>query len=189
MSFRALFYLEQNYSYAVLRPLQTEILARGGSVRWFLVGDEVNANYLSTDEQRLSTVQAVKTWRPEVVFVPGNTVSKVIPGLKVGVFHGFNAGKINRRGREDHFEIRGFFDLYCTQGPSTTKPFELLKSQHGFFDVQETGWPMIDTLFSPVKNNPYIDHSAVNPIGDKSTADTRQTILFCSTFYKRKKMI
>ncbi|MGB1977404.1 MAG: CDP-glycerol--glycerophosphate glycerophosphotransferase, partial [Pseudoalteromonas tetraodonis] len=31
-----LMYISQNYSYAILRPLQAEILAQGGEVKWFL---------------------------------------------------------------------------------------------------------------------------------------------------------
>jgi hypothetical protein len=174
MSFKALFYIEQNYSYAVLRPLQAEILRHGGEVRWLLVGGEVNANYLLDGERVLANAAEARNWQPQVVFVPGNTVSRVIPGLKVAVFHGFRAGKINRRGAEGHFVMRGCFDLYCTHGPSTTQRFKALQKQYGYFDVVETGWPMVDPLFQPVRNNPYIDNS-----------DTRKTLLFCSTFSRK----
>ncbi len=168
---RYLFYISQNYSYAILRPLQTAILKQGGEVCWFLEGDEVNPDYLHTNEQRLMTIDAIKQWKPDAVFVPGNVVPAFIPGIKVGVFHGFNSGKVNRRGREDHFEIRGCFDLYCTQGPQTTKPFLRLEKEHGFFQVKETGWPAIDPLFQQELNNSYIDEH-----------DVRPTVLMCSTF-------
>ena len=43
---RYLFYISQNYSYAILRPLQAAILARGDTAAWFLEGSEVNPDFL-----------------------------------------------------------------------------------------------------------------------------------------------
>lgn len=168
---RYLMYISQNYSYAILRPLQAVIRAEGGEVNWFLEGMEVEPNFLKADERCLPTIDAVRAWKPDAVFAPANLVPNFIPGIKVAVFHGFAAGKLNRRGHLDHFVIRGCFDLYCTQGPNTTAPFEALAVKHGYFSVKETGWPMLDPLFSPVENNPYIDAS-----------DPRKTLLMCSTF-------
>lgn len=166
-----LMYISQNYSYAVLRPLQQEILARGGEVAWFLEGEAVSSKHLQNNEKQLLSIENVQAWGPEVVFVPGNVVPSFISGIKVGVFHGFNVGKLNRRGRLDHFEIRHCFDLYCTQGPDTTVPFELLSKQNKTFSVAETGWPTLDPLFASVLNNPYVDK-----------LDKRKTVLMCSTF-------
>ncbi|ABM22909.1 CDP-glycerol--glycerophosphate glycerophosphotransferase [Shewanella profunda] len=168
---RYLLYIAQNYSYAMLRPLQQVIWDRGDEVSWFLEGDEVDPKFLRDYEQRLPNVDAVKAWKPDAVFVPGNVVPSFIPGVKVGVFHGFNAGKMNHKGREDHFEIRGCFDLYCTQGPATTLPFLKLVKTFGTFTVAETGWPALDPLFLENKENPYIKHD-----------DPRPIVLFCSTF-------
>ncbi|KHT65299.1 CDP-glycerol:glycerophosphate glycerophosphotransferase [Photobacterium gaetbulicola] len=168
---RYLMYVAQNYSYAMLRPLQAAIREQGGEVRWFVEGNEADPGYIKPDETLLTSVEAVKQWRPDAVFVPGNVVPSFIPGIKVGVFHGFNAGKLNRRGREDHFEIRGCFDLYCTQGPDTTERFEQLAAEHGFFRVAQTGWPALDPLFSPAADNPYL-----------APRDKRPTVLMCSTF-------
>jgi len=167
-------YIAQNYSYSIVRPLQAEILSQGGEVRWFLEGDEVDAKYLESDEICLNSIDDIKQWNPHVVFVPGNVVPKFIPGVKVDIFHGFYSGKLNRRGKKGHFEIRNCFDLYCTQGPQTTEPFKELAVKHGHFSIRETGWPALDPLFSPEDNNPYVDHS-----------DSRPTVLMCSTFSRR----
>ncbi|MCW8834170.1 MAG: CDP-glycerol--glycerophosphate glycerophosphotransferase [Colwellia sp.] len=163
---RYLFYISQNYSYAILRPLQEVILARGDQAAWFLEGSEVNGKFLTVDEKRLLSIDEVQQYKAHVVFVPGNVVPDFIPGKKVGVFHGFNAGKINRRGKQDHFNIRGCFDLYCTQGPNTTEEFEKLANKHQHFSVKQTGWTALDPLFdlTKVKQN------------------TKPTILMCSTF-------
>ncbi|MGL1955906.1 MAG: CDP-glycerol glycerophosphotransferase family protein [Colwellia sp.] len=163
---RYLLYISQNYSYAILRPLQQAIWARGDQVAWFLEGKEVNADYLLENELQIKSIFEVQSYHPEVVFIPGNVVPSFISGIKVGVFHGFNSGKLNRRGFEDHFNIRGCFDLYCTQGPNTTLPFIELAKQHQHFSVKQTGWPALDPLFdfSKVKKN------------------DKPTILMCSTF-------
>lgn len=164
-----LFFISQNYSFAILRPLQKAIESRGGEVRWYLYGSEVNHTFLQENEIKLESIKAVKAYHPIAVFVPGNTVPAFIPGLKVAVFHGFNSGKLNRRGFEDHFNIRGCFDLYCTQGPNTTKTFQALAKKHGHFSVVETGWPTLDPLFSSV--------------GRKRTDENaKPTVLMCSTF-------
>ncbi|MBL4822784.1 MAG: CDP-glycerol glycerophosphotransferase family protein [Colwellia sp.] len=163
---RYLFYISQNYSYAILRPLQSAILARGDHAAWFLEGTEVNSKFLTADELELKSVSAVQQYKADVVFIPGNVVPNFISGIKVGVFHGFNSGKLNRRGFEDHFNIRGCFDLYCTQGPNTTLPFIELAKQHQHFSVQQTGWPALDPLFDLTKVSKNI----------------KPTILMCSTF-------
>jgi hypothetical protein len=163
---RYLFYISQNYSYAILRPLQIAILARGEKVAWFLEGNEVNAKYLHPEETHLKTIDAVQQYQPDAVFVPGNIVPSFISGVKIGVFHGFNSGKLNRRGFEDHFNIRGCFDLYCTQGPNTTLPFIELSKKYQHFSVNQTGWPALDPLF---------DLSGVEK-------KNKPTVLMCSTF-------
>jgi CDP-glycerol glycerophosphotransferase (TagB/SpsB family) len=163
-----LMYISQNYSYAMLRPIQAEILFQGGEVKWFLEGAEVSPEYLKSSEKRLENISSIINWNPDVVLVPGNVVPSFIPGLKVGVFHGFNSGK---RGDDAHFKIRDCFDLYCTQGPNTTRRFKLSAAQKQTFSVAETGWAMLDPLFTPIADNPYIN-----------TLDSRSTVLFCSTF-------
>jgi CDP-glycerol glycerophosphotransferase (TagB/SpsB family) len=138
-----LFYIGQNYSFEILRPLQREILARDGKVAWFIEGDEVDRTKFHRDELVLTSVPEIIDFAPIAVFVPGNTVPRFIPGLKVQVFHGFEWKK------KGHYRIRDCFDLYCTQGPLFTEEFnkirEKTKSKH--FEIKETGWPKIDALF------------------------------------------
>ena len=52
-------YISQNYSYAILRPLQAEILAQGGEVKWFLEGDNVNPDFLKSDEKTLNSIHEI----------------------------------------------------------------------------------------------------------------------------------
>lgn len=169
-----LMYISQNYSYAILRPLQAQILAHGGEVCWFLEGNDVNPDFLADDEIQLNSIKAIKQWSPDATFAPANLIPTFFPGKKVAVFHGFDAGKLNKKGENDHFKARGCFDLYCTQGPNTTGPFKALEQQLGYFKVTETGWPLLDRFFITEDTNRY-----------KDSSDTRPTLLICSTFSKR----
>ena len=141
-----LFYIEHDYSYEILRPLQKEIQKQGDHVCWFLAGKQIN-NHLSKAEHELKTVEEVIEYDPQACFVPGNTIPNFIPGLKVQVFHSLEWKK------KTTFRIRDCFDLYCTHGPSTTNTFNILKQKHQHFDVIETGWPKTDALFEAIPVN------------------------------------
>jgi len=174
MSKKYLFYVAQNYSFAMLRPLQDEIRRRGGQVAWFLEPN-VNADYLRSNEEQLTNVEAMQAFNPFAVFVPGNVVPDFIPGLKVTVFHGFDAGKLDWRGNNTHYIYRGCFDLACSYGSNMTANFQKMADQHQTFKVLDTGWPALDPLFTPnTTDNPYI-----------KPADKRPVVLFCSTFSPR----
>jgi len=160
---RYLLFATELYALPILRPLQRVILGRGDEVAWFATG--AAAGRLGPEENRLDSVEAVKRYSPRAVFVPGNWVPDFFAGIKVEVFHGFNVRK--RSERKGHFRIRGFFDLYCTQGPDTTGPFRRLAERHGFFRVVETGWPKMDPLF---------EESA------KPAPGRRPVVLYASTF-------
>jgi hypothetical protein len=168
---RYLFFIEYDYSYAVLRPIQDEIRRRGGETAWLPVGPEVHTRYLRDDEKQFDDVRQAIEWDPYAVLVPGNQVPKFIPGIKVEVFHGLNSGKRRRRdGLEYHFIIRGLFDLYCTHGPNTTQRFQELAEQHRTFRVAETGWSKLDPAFD----------GSIKP-----ATEDRPCILFTSTHTPR----
>ena len=149
---RYLFFISQDYSFPVLRPLQEAILSRGDEVKWFMYSSEINRAYLEKNELKLKTINEVIEYRPDAVFVPGNVVPSFISGLKVEVFHGLPSTKATKSGQLYHFIIRGMFDLYCTQGSSSTEPFQLLADKYGYFRVKETGWCKLDPLFPLVKS-------------------------------------
>lgn len=142
-----LLYVSYQYGFPVLRPLIKEIKKRGAEVTWFV--EHTNSKReVKNNENALQTIEEVVFYEPDIVIAACNEVPHFISGLKVQLFHGFNVKK--RSNNRGHFRIRGFFDLYCTQGPSTTKKFEQLAKKHKYFDVIETGWPKVDVLF-PVK--------------------------------------
>lgn len=142
-----LLYIAHKYGFPIVRPLQKEILNRGFDVAWFIEIEE-NKKFIKPEEKLLLRVKEVLSYNPDVVLVATNEVPHFFPGVKVQLFHGFSVDK--RSKEKGHFRIRGFFDLYCTQGPSTTEEFKRLAEKHRHFDVVETGWSKVDLLF-PVK--------------------------------------
>lgn len=139
-----LIYISQPYSIPIGKPLQEEIEKRGFEVKWFC-DEEKTKKHFKSKEVLLNSVREVLAFNPDVVLVATNTVPDFFPGIKVQVFHGFSVNK--RSESRGHFNIRGFFDLYCTFGPSTTLPFLELQKTYKYFDVVETGWSKVDPLF------------------------------------------
>jgi CDP-glycerol glycerophosphotransferase (TagB/SpsB family) len=158
---RLLFYVEQDYSFDILRPLQAEAQRRGHEVRWLVFGD-ASARLLRPGELAVPDAAAAVRYAPHAVFAPGDRVPSFIPGLKVEVFHGINEDK-----RGDPIPERGLFDLYCTQSPSQTAMLKPLEAARGYFRVRETGWLKLDTLFGFPR---------------EQTARDRPQILLASTF-------
>lgn len=162
-----LLYGSERYALAILRPLQDAIRRRGGEAAWFFDGPGA-ADLV--EGERLLDVRGVRDWKPDAVLTPGNHLPHFFPGVKVEVFHGFDAGKPR------HIYIRGFFDLYCTTGPRDTAQFQALADKLGHFSVAQTGWPKLDPMFKrdalreiagplpPVRDPPVIlYHSTFSP--------------------------
>ena len=143
--FKFLFYVEQNYSFDILRPIQKVAIELGYQVKWLIVGSEVSEHYLKTDEKKVSIKQAID-YQPDAVFAPGDRVPNFIPGIKVQVFHGLNESK-----RGNVYPERGLFDLYCTEGPERTSTLTNLNKS--YFKVVETGWVKLDSLFQHQKKD------------------------------------
>ena len=160
MNKRYLFFVSLAYSYPILRPLQEEIWRRGDDVAWFI--EESCEDQLTEGERRLHTIREVMDYNPIAVFAPGNWIYDFFPGVKVQVFHGY-AMKKRIEKIDDHFTIRDWFDIYCTQGPSSTPYFKELEKKYGYFKIYETGWCKVDPFFEnveiPAKEKPVILYS------------------------------
>lgn len=169
MSYKFLIYISYSYALPIGNPLEKEILSRGDCVMWYSDLNDGN-EALKGKPNVLNTIQDVVKYEPHIVLTATNDVPDFISGLKVQIFHGFNAQK-RPEGHNNfsHFRIRGFFDLYCTQGPTTTTGFREQQKKHPHFEVKETGWSKVDPLF---------------PIVKKENAKL-PTIMIASTFSKR----
>ncbi|GAB2774613.1 CDP-glycerol glycerophosphotransferase [Salinimicrobium soli] len=144
MNYRFLIYISYSYAFPIGEPLEKEILRRGYEVKWFSDKEETKSLF-SKEKQVLDNIQEAIAYQPHVVLSITDSIADFIPGIKVQVFHGFLANK--HSAKKGHFRIRGFFDLYCTQGPSTTEPFKKLQKKYQHFEVIETGWSKVDPLF------------------------------------------
>ncbi len=162
-----LLFATELYALPILRPLARAIVDAGGEVAWFVSAPL--AAHLAPGERRLNDAREVREFAPVAVFSASNWVPHFFPGLKVQVFHGFNVEK--RAPERGHFRIRSLFDLYCTQGPATTRPFRELAARHGHFAVVETGWPKLDPLFAPPAASE-----------DLRPRDGRPVVMYASTF-------
>ena len=140
--YKFLIYISYSYAIPIGKPLEDEIKKRGYQVKWFSDHKAAKIKLIDGNFAVLPDIREVLAYKPDIVLTATNDVPDFIKALKVQIFHGFHAEK--RKGETGHFRIRGFFDLYCTQGPSTTSEFKLLQKKHKHFEVIETGWPKVD---------------------------------------------
>lgn len=144
MNYRFLIYISYTYAFPIGEPLEKEIQKQGYQVKWFADVAETR-NKFSEDKDVLEDIHSVMDYQPHIILSITNSIADFLSGLKVQIFHGIAPSK--RNFKKGHFRIRGFFDLYTTQGPFTTEPFKELQKIHRHFEVVETGWPKLDPLF------------------------------------------
>jgi hypothetical protein len=169
MEYNFLIYISYSYAVPIGNPLAQEIVERGDNVKWFSDLED-GKNALKKKTNVLSSIDEVISYKPHVVLAATDDIPDFITGLKVQIFHGFFAQK-RPEGNDKfaHFRIRGFFDLYCTQGPTSTSGFKDQQKKQPHFEVIETGWSKVDPLF---------------PIIPKERSN-KPTIMIASTFSKR----
>ena len=165
--YKFLIYISYSYAIPIGKPLEKEILKRDYKVKWFSDLETAKNTLLENKSDVLLNIREVIAYQPDIILAITNDVPDFLQALKVQIFHGFNAEK--RKFERDHFRIRGFFDLYCTQGPSTTSVFKEIQKKKPHFEVLETGWSKMDPLF---------------PIEKKKNSD-KPTVLIASTFTER----
>lgn len=168
-----LLFATERYALPILRPLATALQAAGHRAHAWLVDNAAGAG-LDASVRRIGGAREAVDLRPRAVFSAANWVPPFVAGAKVQLFHGFNVEK--RADARGHFRVRGLFDLYCTQGPATTLPFQALAAGAGHFKVVETGWPKLDPLFAPE-----------DPLAAqlRAPAAGREVVMFASTFTER----
>lgn len=185
MRYKFLIYISYSYAIPIGKPLEKEILSRGHEVVWFSDLED-GKQALENSPRKLDAIKEVIWYEPHIVLTITNTVPDFIKGLKVQVFHGFLAKKRpSKKHLFSEFKMRGFFDLYCTQGPSTTSVFKQLEEKHKYFGVIETGWSKVDPLF-PVEQH---DPAKTPDIMIASTFTERLSLAFSDAVFQEIKRL
>lgn len=138
---KAVLFCVNPYAFGILKPLYDELVSQGHDALWFLHKRMKGSFPFGSDHIHTNQLKTLNDFQADALFVPGNEVPHYLRGVKVQVFHGL-AGE-----KKGHFRIRNYFDLYLTQGPYFTEWFEKAAVKHRDFEVKETGWCKLDTLF------------------------------------------
>lgn len=140
---RIVLFCEHKYAVSILSPIQDEVdRTQKHETLWFIDARNIQDFGLKDDVKWTNSIQEVYDYSPEAIFVPGNIVPYYLSGVKAEIFHGYAAEK------KDHWVIRRYLDMYLTQGPFFTKPFEKLAEKYKDFEVVETGWSRQDWIFT-----------------------------------------
>jgi CDP-ribitol ribitolphosphotransferase / teichoic acid ribitol-phosphate polymerase len=138
---KAVLFCANPYAFGILTPLQNELIARGHDVLWYVPQRIEKTFPFHGKAKQTDNIKDLYDYKSDAIFVPGNEVPHYLRGVKVQVFHGL-AGE-----KKGHFRIRHYFDLYLTQGPYFTKPFHEFERKLKRFEVKETGWCKLDSLY------------------------------------------
>ncbi len=164
---RLILFCQNPYALAINKPIYDAAKERNIETLWYIpnnIKPFLNFEVSSTD-----SMVELNNFDADAIVAPGNEVPHYLKGVKVQIFHGL-AGE-----KKGHFHIRHYFDLYLTQGPYFTREFVKFKNKYKDFDVAETGWSKLDTLY---KAN--FDKSRRDELLSKYNVDN--IILYAPTF-------
>lgn len=167
---KAILFCINPYAFGILKPLHDELCKQANEVLWYIPQHLQSAFPFGNEARITGTIKDLSDFKSDAIFVPGNEVPHYLRGVKVQVFHGL-AGE-----KKGHFRIRNYFDLYLTQGPYFTKRFQELSDKYKDFEVAETGWCKLDTL--------YQNHNLLKAERDKLLVEhgKKNLVLFAPTF-------
>jgi len=148
MPMKIVLFCKKPYAFGIMAPLYYQAIENNHDVLWYYPSELKNQfpQKLSESKQT-NSISEVYDFKPDASFAPGNDFPHYIRGVKVQIFHGM-AGE-----KSGHFKVRHYFDLYLTQGPYFTSNFKKSQKKYKNFEVTQTGWCKLDTLFSKVKPN------------------------------------
>jgi CDP-ribitol ribitolphosphotransferase len=158
------------YAFEILYPLYKAGIQRNCEIIWYVPYNILPAFKYRNEVHYTGSISELVNFRSDVLFVPGNEVPHYLRGVKTQVFHGM-AGE-----KKGHFRVRHYFDLYLTQGPYFTDKFRSLAQKYKNFEVVETGWSKLDTLF---EKRPDLDEQKQQIL---SQSGCEHLVLYAPTF-------
>jgi len=109
MKYRFLIYISYSYALPIGNPLEREILKRGYEVKWFSDTPEGLQSLKEGKKRNILSLEEAIAYKPHIVLTATDIVADFISGIKVQIFHGFQAEKRPEKQSFAHFRIRGFF--------------------------------------------------------------------------------
>jgi spore coat polysaccharide biosynthesis predicted glycosyltransferase SpsG len=143
---KTVLFCTEPYSFLILKPLADELKERGEDYIWY-VSPHLFEQFPYKQMMHTNSLKYIDEFKSDAIFVPTNDVPYWLRGVKV---HLFNSLIVNE---DEYQEMINYFDLFLTPGPKFTKIFEELKEKHQGFDVMETGWVKLDTLFNTANDD------------------------------------
>ncbi|MCK4440453.1 MAG: CDP-glycerol glycerophosphotransferase family protein, partial [Sulfurovaceae bacterium] len=137
---KTILFCTEPYSFLILKPLADELEDRGEEFIWYITPKLFDI-FPYKQMMHTNSLEYLNEFKADVIFVPTDDVPFWIHGLKVYIFHSLVEDI------EAYKEMMNYFDLYLTPGPNFTKIFEEALQKKKSFDVIETGWSKLDTLF------------------------------------------
>jgi len=137
---KTILFCTEPYSFLILKPLADELEERGEEFIWYIT-PELFDIFPYKQMMHTNSLKYLDEFQADAVFVPTDDVPFWIRGLKVHIFHSLVEDL------EAYKEMMNYFDLYLTPGPHFTELFEEASETNNSFDVIETGWSKLDTLF------------------------------------------
>lgn len=142
---KVVLFCQHNYAFGILEPIAAVLRNLNYEYVWFTTKD-LSSNFPFKSEPHTDSITQLWNFKSDAIFIPGNYVPFYLRGYKVQIFHGLAGEKTS------HFKVRGYFDLYLTQGPYFTEKFLQLKEKYKNFEVIETGWSKLD-VYEKEKEN------------------------------------
>lgn len=142
---KVILFCQHAYAFGVLEPIADVLKEKSLEYIWFTT-KELTPHFPYHSEPHTDSISKIIKFKSDAIFIPGNYVPFYLSGYKIQIFHGLAGEKAS------HFKVRGYFDLYLTQGPYFTERFLQLKEKYKNFEVIETGWSKLD-IYEKQKEN------------------------------------
>ncbi len=138
---KTILFCTEKKSFNILKPLADELIKQKDKYIWYIT-PKLFDKFPYKNMMHTNSIKYLDEFKADVIFTPEEIVPYWLHGLKA---HIFNTLIIDE---ERYEEMANYFDLYLTPGPKFTRIFERLAEKYKTFNVIETGWIKLDTLFN-----------------------------------------